>query len=80
MTDAELFVLTDDERRREHIQRPPVDRGKETITSVAAMQIRAGSLFSEMIQGKITGYRVEMDRGRHPARFHITTWKNEIRT
>jgi len=46
----------------------------ETISSVAAMQYRAGSLFSEMIQGKIRGYRVEMDRSVHPAAFHITTW------
>ena len=76
MTDAELFGLTDDEKRRAHIQRPPVARGVETITSVAAMQLRAGSLFSEQIQGKIGGYRVEMDRSVHPAEFHITTWKN----
>lgn len=47
----------------------------ETIRSVAAMQLRAGSLFSEMIQGKITGYRVEMDRTGHPATFHVTTLK-----
>lgn len=107
MTDAELFGLTDDEKRREHIQRSPeieaveayvagefkkgvakwedeaydengfYDPKKwqsETITSVAAMQLRAASLFSEMIQGKITGYRVEMDRSVHPATFHITIW------
>jgi len=105
MTKEELFGLTDDEKRREHLPRPPVADSleiealrqsmevlrnvnfvvpggwidgvyfeNETISSVAAMQHRAGSLFSEMIQGKIRGYRVEMDRSVHPAAFHITTW------
>ena len=51
------------------------DLKTETVSSVAAMQMRAGALFSEMIQGKIAGYRVEMDRTTHPATFHITTWR-----
>lgn len=84
MTDAELFGLTDDEKRREHIQRSPEIEAlrksfeNETIFTVAFMQLRARSLFSEMILGKITGYRVEMDRSVHPATFHIKTWKNVI--
>ena len=47
---------------------------EETITSVAGMQLRAHSLAAEMLRGKISGYRVEMDRSEHPATFHITTW------
>lgn len=47
----------------------------EIITSVAAMQLRAGLLFSEMIQGMIAGYRVEIDRSAYPTKFHITTWR-----
>ena len=46
----------------------------ETIATVVGMRIRIGLLFSEMIQGKIDGYRVEMDRSTHPATFHVTTW------
>lgn len=83
MTEEELFGLTADEKRREHIQRrdilPPgklvFDLMTQTISSVAAMQLRQMSLFADMIRGTIAGYRVEMDRSGHPATFHITTWR-----
>lgn len=67
------ILFGDDVPDGDFIERDP-DR-TETIISVAAMQIRAGSLFSEMIFGLIAGYRVEMDRSVHPAEFHITTWR-----
>ena len=105
MTEEELFGLTADEKRREHIQRPPVEVKKgvgeweyavidendfyddhhyfppsvevkvEIVQSVATMQMRAGALFSDMIGGKIAGYRVDMDRSVYPTEFHITTWR-----